>query len=323
MLTTNLSLATKIRNKVQDKNFAKNFFVFVALLMPIICFLIFFVYIHIDSFLLAFRTDSDLSLFDNPQETLNDFTIDTLARVFKDFFTGGTLAKALLNTVIYFFSGLCISMPISLLMSYFIYKKIRFYKFFRVITYIPALITSTALIALFISSINTGGPIHYLHKLINGTSFKSLIGSNDAMTVTGLMVFYGISFGFGGNIIIFCGAMNSIDKQILEAGEIDGANWFRELCSIIIPTIWPTISTMLILSVAGIFTASGPLLAFEPSLSISTDKITTLSFELYRYVKGGLGVPIDLCYSSAIGLVMTLITFPLVLIIRKILNRGE
>ncbi len=284
--------------------------------------MIFWLYIHLDSFVLSFRTDSSITLFDDPVAVFNDFTLENYIQVFKEFFDpNGSLGKATINTLIYFFSGLLISLPLSVLFSYFIYKKIKGYKFFRVITYLPTIITSTVLIALFIQVFSLGGPFHYL-EIQNGDSggigYKPFFLANNDIAMFAL-VFYTISFSFGGNVVVLCGAMNSIDKQILEAGELDGCGWARELFSIILPTIWPTISTMILLSFTGIFGASGPLLAFYPTLNNSVDvnSLTTLNFEMYRYVVGNLGRPQDLCFASTIGMVLSVFTIPIVLIVKK------
>lgn len=322
MVHSRVSLETKFRKVTSSKEFHKNLFVFLVLLLPTIGFLVFWLYVHLDSFVLSFRTNPDITIFDDPQGVIQDFTFDNYIKIYRELFSeNGSLWKATINTLIYFFSGLVISLPISILFSYFIYKKIRGYKFFRVITYLPTIITSSVLIALFIQMFSIGGPFHYIEMQQTGGNLVGyqpffLKNSHIAMFT---LVFYSISFSFGGNIVVLSGAMNSIDKQILEAGELDGCNWVRELFSIILPTIWPTISTMILLSFTGIFGASGPLLAFYPTLNnqIDINAVTTLNFEMYRYVVGNLGRAQDLCFASAIGMVLSVLTIPIVFIVKK------
>lgn len=322
MVHSRVSLETKFRKVTSSKEFHKNLFVFLVLLLPTIGFLVFWLYVHLDSFVLSFRTNPDITIFDDPQGVIQDFTFDNYIKIYRELFSeNGSLWKATINTLIYFFSGLVISLPISILFSYFIYKKIRGYKFFRVITYLPTIITSSVLIALFIQMFSIGGPFHYIEMQKSGGNLVGyqpffLKNSHIAMFT---LVFYSISFSFGGNIVVLSGAMNSIDKQILEAGELDGCNWVRELFSIILPTIWPTISTMILLSFTGIFGASGPLLAFYPTLNnqIDINAVTTLNFEMYRYVVGNLGRAQDLCFASAIGMVLSVLTIPIVFIVKK------
>jgi len=316
----------KPRRLTKHKNTSKNLFVFGVLLIPTICFLIFWGYVHLDSLFLAFRTDARINIFDNPEEVFSSLNVDCFIRAFSELSAdngGGILLKAFFNTLIYFFAGLCISLPLAMLISYFFYKKIKGFKFFRVITYIPTIITSSALVALYVQTLDIGGPFHGL-AIAQGQSFSQIyLQSNEWATFT--MVFYSVAFGLGGSIVVIGGAMNSIDKQILEAGELDGCNWVRELFSIIIPTIWPTISTIILLSFVGILGASGPLLAFYPYLkaqaNVSVDGISTLSFEMYRYIIGSelgkSGMSRDICYASCIGLLMSAVTIPIVLVVKR------
>ncbi len=322
MVQARVSLKPQRSKATARKKFSSNLFVFLVLLLPTIGFLIFWLYVHLDSLILSFRTDSSITLFDDPAGVFNDFTLDNYVKVFKEFFDpNGSLGRATINTLIYFAAGLFVSMPISVLFSYFIYKKIKGYKFFRVITYLPTIITSTVLIALFIQVFSLGGPFHYF-EIQNGSSggigYKPFFLENSDIAMFTL-VFYTVSFSFGGNIVVLCGAMNSIDKQILEAAALDGCGWVRELFSVILPTIWPTISTMILLSFTSIFAASGPLLAFYPTLknTVDVNALTTLNFEMYRYVVGNLGRGQDLCFASTIGMVLTLFTIPIVFVVKK------
>lgn len=316
MVSSQSSFSTKLRKFFTNKNVKRNLFVFAVLLLPMIFFAIFWIYVHIDSFLLSFQLpvvgEKDAYYFDK------DFT--NIKRVFQEVFSGGALFVAFKNTMIYYLTSTFISFPLAILLSYFIYKKIRGYKFFRVVTYLPAIITSSALVALFKQTINTGGPLDAIYHALGKAWNYPMDTADKAIFV---MVIYSVTFGFGGSIVVLCGAMNSIDKSILEAGEIDGAGWFRELFSIILPSIWPTISTILILGFVSILGASGPILAFAKDIAAPVGEITTLSYELYRLVQGTLGLTRDINYASAIGLVMTIFTFPLVIVARVFLMRDK
>lgn len=63
-------------------------------------------------------------------------------------------------------------------------------------------------------------------------------------------------------MLLFTGAMSRIPVSILESIKLDGCGMGREIISIILPLIWPTISTLLVLNATGIFSASGPILLF-------------------------------------------------------------
>lgn len=76
----------------------------------------------------------------------------------------------------------------------------------------------------------------------------------------------------GQNVILFIGAMMSIDKSLYEAAEIDGANKFQQFRHIILPGI----RTILVLNV--ILSITGSLSAFEGPYVITTGANGTATY---------------------------------------------
>lgn len=297
------SISQKQKNKIK-----RFLFVSSILVIPIAVFLVFWLYVNFDSILLSFQkevyTDGNMQLV---------FTLDNFKRVFESLFLEKSLLTAFRNTSLFYLVSVIVIFPISLLMAYFVYKKIVLHKFFRVVAYIPNIITSAALVALFRYTFMMGGPYNAILNLMNKTYTDPFNG----ITALLMLVVYNVIFGFGGNMVILGGAMNSINVDCLEAGEIDGCNWFQELIYLILPMIWPTISTMLILGFAGLMSATGPILAMTPN----NTETFSLSYVLYSYATGVGFYGQDIYYASAVGLVMTLVTFPLVILMRKLLNK--
>lgn len=294
----------------QKNEMKRSLFVASILIIPIAVFLVFWLYVNFDSILLSFQRE----VYEGGNMHL-EFSLDNFKRVYEGFFKDRTLLLAFRNTLLFYLVSVIVVFPLSLLMAYFIYKKIRMYKFFRVIAYIPNIITSAALVALYKYTFMMGGPYDAILRA-TGESFKDPFDGSSALI---MLLIYNIIFGFGGNMVILGGAMNSINADCLEAGEIDGCNWFQELTYLILPMIWPTISTMLILGFAGFMSATGPILAMTPN----NGETFTLSYILYSYATGVGFYGQDIYYASAVGLAMTLITFPLVILMRKLLNKVQ
>ena len=78
--------------------------------------------------------------------------------VFEGFFRDDDLLLALRNTLLFYAVALVIVLPLSILMAYFVYKKILGYRVFRTVTYLPTIITSSALVVLFKYTFYKGGP---------------------------------------------------------------------------------------------------------------------------------------------------------------------
>ena len=294
------------------------FFVFSFLVLPIINFIIFYLYVNIDSFIMAFQTKAFNPVTYELEEV---FTLDNFKQI-KTMLSTQTSTNLLIplrNTIIFYLVGNLVTLPLTILTCYFLTKKIRGYKFFRAIFYLPCIISSTALVVLFKFSLGDGGFLDILYReVLHKTYVHPLVGAPNALIT---ILIYSVLFGIGGNIIIIGGAMNSIDPQLFESGEIDGCNWFQELIYIILPCIWPTLSTMLILSVASFLGSTGPILPFTKGAY----ETSTLAYYIFALVAGiGVGAKQDLYLASAIGLIMTAVSFPLALVVKRIVyGRNE
>lgn len=73
----------------------------------------------------------------------------------------------------------------------------------------------------------------------------------------------------GQNMILFLGAIMSVDNDLYEAADIDGANKWHQFCYIILPSIKSIVVLNLILSI------SGSLSAFEPPYVITNGTMGT------------------------------------------------
>ena len=67
---------------------------------------------------------------------------------------------------------------------------------------------------------------------------------------------------FGQNMVLFVGAMMSVDASLYEAAELDGANKWQQFKYIMLPSIKTIVMLNLIMSI------TGSLSAFEPPFVI-------------------------------------------------------
>lgn len=218
------------------------------------------------------------------------------------------------NTMTYFLCNLCVTLPVSLLLCYFFFKKIVGYRFFRFVFYLPSILAASTLVVIFKYMIMPNGYYGEICKVLN-LEPKLLVQNPE--TANGTILFYTIMTSFGGNIILFGGAMNHIDGSILEAAELDGCNMPTEIFRIVIPLIWPTLSTLIVFAFVGMLGSSGQIMLFVESGAEGL-KCNTLSFWIYSQVYYGG----EYYYPSAIGLVMTAIGLPIALIVKKLLGNA-
>lgn len=299
-------MRTSIKRKKTDKS--RILFIIGFLLIPTLNLIVFYFGVNINSILMAFQRTIPGG------ETTWGFY--NFKRLFEEGFGGPrpVITESLVNTLKFFSFGFFITNPLNLLFAYFFYKKIRGYKIYRFIFYLPAIIPGMVMTTLFryIIAPDSNGVLSSLLAVF-GKTLPNLLGSSEYALKT--LLVYCFWTAFTTNVILFSSAMNRIPQEVLESAQLDGIGMGREIVSIIIPLIWPTISTVLLLAVMGIFNSSGPILLFTQG-NYGT---YTIAYWLFEQVQNKTNME----YASSVGLFFTLVGLPLLFITRWLSNKVE
>lgn len=254
---------------------------------------------------------SILLAFSDGEPFATPFTLRNFKMFFQDMQGNGILALALKNTLRYFCVGL-VQQFVCYVVAYFLYKKVPGHKVFRFAFYLPCLIAPVISTAIFMELIRVGGPVYKLFVELFGVSFNDLLSRPETATTT-IITFMFLS-GIGTTYLIFMGAMNRIPKEVIEAGKLDGCSTWREFWSLIFPLTFSTYSTFFLMSLCGVFTASGPILYMTQGGADTT----TLGYWLFTQVMGD-----SYNYPAAVGLVFTCLGIPILLLSRFIINKVD
>ena len=292
-----------------NKKRIDNLFVLSILIIPLISFAIFYVYVNLNSFVLAFQSidvygDYEWVGLKNITEFLNGLKGDS------------RVGLSVKNSLIYWSSSFFISMPLYLLFSYYVYKKNFGHSMFFIVVMLPNIVASFVYSLVYKMFVDIALPAFMESQ--GFANFPSLI--YDDRTNFGNNIFYSIWLSFGTSTLVYTNAMRGIDDEIIESAQLDGANNFREFFSIILPLIWPTISTFVITGVTGIFTASGSLLVFY-NMGAPT-KIWGFGYYITYTVKTAVGSDFSSYPAvAASGLCVTIITLPVVFFVKWLCNK--
>ena len=158
----------------------------------------------------------------------------------------------------------------------------------------------------------------YLAKL--GMEIEPLM-TLDAATRFPMAVFFAVWIGFGTQVLVYTSTMDQIDPAVIEAGKLDGASPMRELFSIVIPEVIPTINTFLIMGIAQIFISQANLWSFYGYDLFASDR--TIGYYLFYLVNHPDFGKSEYGYASALGLCCTAIAIPLTWIVRHYLTKLE
>lgn len=302
--------------KISSQKSTKTIFILSFIAFPLILFLIFYVYVNLNSIRMAFysiKLDGtwEWAWFDN----------------FKQFFSGLTekgnvIGVSMLNSVKMYFINLAICMPLYLIFSYMLFKQCFLHGVIRVIVMLPQIISGFVICMLFVNFISgDGAPIGLLFEKLhifldeNGNAVDLLYSEKYAFGTT---IFYGIWLSFGMSLIVYPNAMKEISSEIIESAQLDGvSNMFQEMWYIILPLIFPTLSTFLITGLAGIFTEAGSILAFY---NVSApDYVSNMGYYYAKLVMNANETTYPML--AAGGLIMTVIVAPLVILLRHLLEK--
>ena len=283
---------------------SKGLFILLMLSPMIIHLAIFWFGVHVESVVLAF-IDGETG----------EFSFINFAFIFDNLFhaenTGGIIIESIRNTMIFWLIGMGV-IPIHLFFSYMIYKKMSGYKFIRLALYMPNMISNLMMAIMYQQLLMTDGPVIYLlNDVLNMNIPTPLIMEFPILEI----VVFDIWISVGANLIIWMGAMGRIPIDLLETGELDGISPFKEFTKIIFPLIFPTFTTIITLNFIGFLSSSGSILYFTEG-NYGTN---TLSFWLWDVVYKGRANEYGV--AAAMGLLMTIVTIPLVVFGRMFINK--
>lgn len=290
-------------------------FVLCMLAVPFLHFLIFWLWPNFRSILIAFQLPG--------KEELTLFNFERFFQELSSDITGPRIWKMIDNSFIMFFVNTFVSLPMVLFLSYILFKRVRGYKVFRVLFYLPSILGGTVMTQIYRSLLMTDGPVEKLLDALNitlsdTTSYAGLLGSPE--TGMFMMIIYTLWTGVGVNMIMFTGAMNRVPQDIFESARIDGIGFFREFFNIILPLIWPTVTTMVVFSMVGIFSNAGLVMLLAPD----NDATWNIGYYILKYTLGAntTVTRIDgFSYPAAIGLIFTLVNVPLVFGVKALCDR--
>ena len=298
-----------IKNKANrfKANRRKLLFYIIIMAYPIAQFCIFYIGVNFNSILLSVKQ------FNYDTGKYSFYGFKNFIDVFNNIRDLEYLKIAFKNSFIAYFWGLIFNGAFTLVFSYYIFKKCWASSFFSVILYLPSIIPSIALIIIYKYFCENAIP--ELASSVFNHSMGGLLSELD--TLFPALLVFGLWCGFGGKMLLYSGTMGGVDGSMLESAQLDGVNAFQEFFLIIIPSIWPTITTFVVVGIAGIFTNQLGIYGFF--LTNAEYQSYTVGYYLYRNTL--VGTIADYPYLAAFGLFLTAITLPIVLITRKLLTK--
>ena len=279
--------------------------------IPMIQFFIMYICVNANSLLLAFKSyDIENGFSWNGFKTFQY----TLNMIFKNPVESLIFKTAFKNSLISLGTSLLIGVPLSLIFSYFIYKKFFGSKFYRVMLFLPSILSVIVMVAVFRNFVDVFIP-EALKKAF-GIQFTGFLANSK--TRFGTLLFYSVFTSFGTTTLLYSSSMSSIDQSLIESANIDGAKWWDEFIHIVLPSIYPNIVVFVVVAVASVFTNQLNLYSFYQLNADVSDY--TLGYYLYRQVMSASGYT-TYPYLGALGICFSVVIIPLTFCVRFLLNK--
>lgn len=301
------------KKNIRDKRKQDLIFYVVMLAIPMLQFAIFYIGVNFNSFLMSFQKFDEAS----KEFVFLDFAnlFDNFARVFRALTTETVFSYAFKNSLISYFVSLIAGTGLALIFSYYVYKKFPLHGLVKVVLFTPSIISGMVLVSVFVEFVNVVIP--GISQRMTGAEMIGFITNPPTSKTFSTILFYCIWIGFGGSILLYVGAMNNIDESVSEACQLDGANLLQEMIYIVLPLIYPTFVTFIVVGVGGIFT--GQMALYEFYGQGADETLQTFGYYLFKTTKAA--TESDYPYLATMGLMMTFVVAPLTFFVKWMLEK--
>ena len=294
-------------SKVKLKKYG---FVWTIMAYPMLLFIVFYLVCNFGSLVMAFQK----------RDFLGNVTgwvgFANFTKFVKDIAETELMSTALKNTCLMYGTDLLIVLPLQLLFSYYLFRKIPGHKAIRFIVMLPSIISGFVVCLVFKKFVEGALP-SMMKNLFGLKTFPNLISEVKYTFKT--VLFYNVWMSFTTALVLYSNAMNQVSDEILESGKIDGVEGgLQEMFYLVLPMIFPTITTFLITGFSAFLSMSGPLVAFFKFNAPQSSY--TLGYFFYIQVAGSSS-QIMYPYLAAGGLIMTIIMAPLTFLLKYVLEK--
>jgi len=197
---------------------------------------------------------------------------------------------------------------VGLFIAVLLNSKIKALSFFRVLYYLPCVITGVAVSLLWIWIFNPRFGI--FNFLLSQIGIKGPAWLADEKWVLPAFIIMGM-WGVGGPMLIYLAGLQSIPTSLYEVATVDGANFWQKLFHITLPGISPVLLFNLIMGIIGTFQI------FTPAY-VMTDggpNYASLFYVLYLYRNAFEWFRMG--YASALAWVLFLIIMAAVMVLLR------
>lgn len=227
--------------------------------------------------------------------------------------TDGLFRQAFVNNLVFAAVGTVVQVFLGMLMASLLLSIKQFRSLVQVIYFIPCVISSVAICQIFakLLALNPEGVFNSLFDALGLVAWKGapLSDPHWALLIVTLVDAYKFCAIY---MVIYFSAFMGIDAEVLEAAEIDGANWWQKHLYIRLPLI----RTIVLISLVVLI--SGTLKGFDVSYILTAGGPGASSELVSTYMYKTIFSSLNFGYGSAIAVFLAVECLLAVILMRRL-----
>lgn len=258
-------------------------------LLPAVLLLIIFFFIPLFQTIVLSFQDYTTSIYNPVFTGLNNYI---------ELFKNPIFYKVLINTFLYLIIAVPILAIIPLFLAILLNQQIRGITLYKILIYLPVIVSIVVAAIAFKWLYADQGILNYI---LNAIGINSIGWLTDTKWALISVIIVTIWKGIGYYMMIYLAALMSVPKELYEACDIDGANFWTKHLAVTIPHIMPTIALVTTISSISAMKVFAEIYVMTKGGPLNSSK--TIVYYIYERAFENL----DLGYASAMAIVLLII----------------
>ena len=219
---------------------------------------------------------------------------DNYVKLFKE----PVFYKVMFNTFMYLVIAVPFLVTFPLFLAVLINQKIRGITLYKIILYLPVIVSIVVAAIAFKWLYATQGVLNYILSVFHINPIGWLTDTNWALFSVAVVTIWK---GIGYYMMIYLASLMSVPQDLYEACDIDGANFWQKHFTVTIPHIMPTIALVSTISTISAMKVFAEIYVMTKGGPLNSSK--TIVYYIYERAFENL----DLGYASALAVVLLIV----------------
>ncbi|MBN9176455.1 MAG: sugar ABC transporter permease [Microbacterium sp.] len=230
---------------------------------------------------------------------------------FGQLFVDGIFRQAVVNNLVFTGLGTLVQMVVGMVMAILLLSIRRFRNIIRVAYFVPCVISSVAISQIFaqLLSANPPGVLNAMLGSAGADTVPFLSDPRLTLVIVTLVDAYKFCAIY---MVIYYAAFMAVDREVLEAAELDGCNWWQQYVYVKFPLVAAVVASTVVMLV------SGTLKGFDVSYILTNGGPGASSELVSTYLYKTIFTSANFGYGSAQSVFLVIECLIIVAILRRL-----